>query len=382
MRARTPRWAPLLLTTALLVVVVGAALSELLPLVPLPPPQAPDYREDSAWLCRPGRADVCATPTTATVLAADGAKRTITYTPDPAVPIDCFYVYPTVSHASGDNAPIAATDDERGAGRQQLARFSTVCRPFAPLYRQVTRKGLGRIIDNPDPDATPRAIAYEDVVAAWHAYLARDNAGRGVVLIGHSQGAKILARLMAAEIDGTPEEAKLVSAIIPGTKVDVPAGQSVGGTFSHIPLCASAAQTGCVIAYSSYPADKPMPAKPRFGTTRTPGMVYACVDPAAVAGTPSLDADLPLWGDLREKFGTDFLELPGVVTATCKVAGAWSILAVTAAPSDRAGEPTSALLERTASFAPDFGLHALDIGLAEGTLVDIVRHQTAAVPRK
>lgn len=368
------------LAAVLLAILVLALLAEVLPLVPIPTPKPPDYAQPSAWLCRPGRDDVCARPTTATVFAPDGGRSVVTYKPDPAAPIDCFYVYPTVSRARSDNAPIAATAEEIGAAQKQLARFAGVCRPFAPLYRQVTREGLGKILE--DPDAASRKVAYADVRAAWHAYLATDNHGRGVVLIGHSQGAKLLARLMAAEIDGQPVQARLVSAIIPGTRVDVPEGgqgdNRGGGTFEHIPLCRNASQTGCVIAYSTYPADKPMPADAVFGATRTPGMVYACVDPAAVAGTPTLDADLPLWGELRAKLGTDFAELPGLLDASCKREGRFSILAIAAKPSDRVGEQTGALLERLAEYAPAWGLHGLDIALAEGTLVDIVRRQAAA----
>ena len=121
-----------------------------------------------------------------------------------------------------------------------------------------------------------------------------------------------------------------------------------------------------------------MPANAVFGWTHKPGMVYACVDPAAVAGTPTLDADLPLFGELRQKFGTDFAELPGLLTAACKMDGKFSILAITAKPSDAAGEKASALIERLAEYSPAWGLHGLDIALAEGTLVDIVRRQAAA----
>ena len=42
---------------------------------------------------------------------------------------------------------------------------------------------------------------YEDVVEAWRAYLRRFNHGRGVVLIGHSQGTFVLRRLIREEID-------------------------------------------------------------------------------------------------------------------------------------------------------------------------------------
>ena len=120
------------LAAVLLVVFALAVLAEVLPLVPVPTPKPPDYDQPSSWLCRPDRSDACAKPTTATVFENDGGKRVITSTPDPAAKIDCFYVYPTVSHATGDNAPIAATGDEIGAARIQLARFASVCRTFAP----------------------------------------------------------------------------------------------------------------------------------------------------------------------------------------------------------------------------------------------------------
>lgn len=345
-RTRLALAAALLALVSAAALVAAAALAELLPLVPSAPP---DYAKDSAWLCRPGRADACASPAA-----------------DPAAPIDCFYVYPTVSHAWSDNAPIAATGDETTAASLQLARFASVCRPFAPLYRQVTRHGLRKVLDDPDPDDAPRRLAYGDVLAAWHRYLAEDNHGRGVVLVGHSQGSSILERLMAAELDGRPLQARLVAAIIPGTTVDVPAGARLGGAFEHIPLCASADAPGCVIAYSTFPADAKVPDDARFVTTRTPGMIDACVNPAVVAGTPTLDADLPA-GKVP----------PGRITARCVRAGPLSYLAIAAEPP-----ATMAAIERLADVSPTWGLHGLDLELAEGTLIDIVRRQAAAYAKK
>ena len=366
------------LAAVLFVVLVLAVLAEVLPLVPVPTPKPPDYGQPSSWLCRPGRPDVCAAPTTATVFAPDGSQHTVTYAPDPAAKIDCFYVYPTVSRSAGDNAPIAATADEIGAARNQFARFASVCRPFAPLYRQVTRNGLPKVIDHAAFDVKPRTIAYSDVLAAWRSYLAHDNDGRGVVLIGHSQGSKMLARLIADEIDGKPEQKQLVGAIIPGTTIEVPLGKTVGGSFAHVPLCTRPDETGCVIAYSSYPANRPMASDARFGRATTPGAAFACVDPGAIAGVPSLDADLPLHGERRARLGTDFAELPGLVSARCTVDGPYSILAISVKPSTQAGETAATLIERLADYSPPWGLHGLDLNLAEGTLVDIVRRQATA----
>jgi len=46
-----------------------------------------------------------------------------------------------------------------------------------------------------------RGTPYDDVRDAWHHYLEHDNQGRGVVLVGHSQGSFILAELIRQEID-------------------------------------------------------------------------------------------------------------------------------------------------------------------------------------
>ena len=107
-------------------------------------------------------------------------------------------------------------------------------------------------------------------------------------------------------------------------------------------------------------------------------MSYACVDPAAIAGAPALDADLPLWGGLRQTYDTDFAQVSGVVGASCQQDGPFFILAIAVKPDDPVGKRTLAVLDRVSGYRPNWGLHALDINLAEGTLVDIVRRQSAA----
>ena len=98
------------------------------------------------------------------------------------------------------------------------------------------------------------ALGYEDVRAAWRYYLAHDNGNRGIVLIGHSQGTSILTELIRREIEGTPVQSRIVSALLIGGPdgILVPRGQDVGGTFPHLPVCRAATQTGCVVAYSSF----------------------------------------------------------------------------------------------------------------------------------
>ena len=118
------------------------------------PPAAPaaaaeknDYSKPDAWLCRPGRTDdACAIDLTTTVIKADGTLSREQWAADPKAPIDCFYVYPTVSMDASPNSDMTAGAEERNVIRQQFARFASQCRPFAPMYRQVTLSGLRAVL--------------------------------------------------------------------------------------------------------------------------------------------------------------------------------------------------------------------------------------------
>ena len=333
-----------------------------------------DYASDSAWLCRPGRADVCSEPVVATVVPPDGAaisKRT--YAPSLAAPIDCFYVYPTVSDEEAGNADMTAGPGEKRAAGSQFARFAGVCRPFAPLYRQTTLGAMRGAVQGGDAE-----LAYDDVRAAWRWYLEHDNHGRGVVLVGHSQGSFHLTRLIAEEIDGKPAERRLVSALLLGGRVQVPTGKAVGGSFKHVPACTKADQFGCVIAYSSYLAAKPPNGFAIFGRSEGPGLEDACVNPAGLLGHADLDPMLPTRGEVARLLGTPFVENPGLVSAACTTAGYETFLAIAVKPSGVGATALTRALTDLDVRAPGWGLHALDVNLTLGDLVELVGRQAKA----
>jgi hypothetical protein len=339
--------------------------------------QPNDYTKAENWLCRPGRADACSETLTATVIAADGSRSQRTFTTNPDAPIDCFYVYPTVSGEPGANSDMTAGPEEKRAAKMQFASFGRACRLYAPIYRQVTLAGLRRDFEG-DDGRSSNALAYGDVLTAWRSYLTRDNHGRGVVLFGHSQGARLLETLVAEEIDGKPEQAKLVSAILLGTDVEVPSGRAVGGAFKHIPLCESGKQMGCVVAYSSYLATAPPGADAVFGGSSHPGLMDACVNPAGFNNKDgTLQAELPAVGRVAEIFGTTFMENPGLLHSKCAEAAGHSYLAISV--GEGAGsEVVKAGLMRTQARLPGWGLHILDVNLALGNLVDFVGEQAKA----
>ncbi len=359
-----------------------------------PPAPAPnDYSKPENWLCLPGRQDACAVDLTTTVIAADGSMTKEAWTAAADPPVDCFYVYPTVSLEPAISADMMQGPAEKAVVRTQLARFGSVCRLFAPMYRQVTMFGLlARLSGRPVSQA--QALAYSDVADAWHYYLEHDNHGRGVFLIGHSQGANVLRKLIENEIDGKPIESRIVAAALVGGTVAVPRGADVGGSFAHMPLCRSASQTGCIITYESFPADYPPTPGGLFGAADGEGMVAACTNPAALAGGSGvLNAYLSThvhewvntvqpgeWLKVPKPVDTPFVSLPGMLTAECATSNGLNYLAVIVHKSEadaRTGDIHGEVVVNGAVLR-EWGLHVLDMNLAQGNLIEIFQQQVKA----
>ena len=353
-----------------------------------------DYADGKSWLCRPDRNDACAADQTTTVVAADGKLTKEFAKRDANAPIDCFYVYPTVSTDPGGNSDMIAGAEENGVVRSQLARFASQCRVYAPLYRQATLTAL-RAATTGSPIAVDRTLGYNDVLDSWNHYLQHDNNGRGVVLIGHSQGSGVLTQLMRSEIDGKPVSSKLISALLLGTSLAVPKGKDVGGAFQHIPLCHSATHTGCVIAYASFRSTIPPPDNSRFGRVQGENMQAACVNPSALGGGSGAlhaylasggrsivgsSAEPRAWVTPPKEIGTPFVSVPGLLTAQCVERDTFSYLEVTVHgnPGDPRTDDIVGDVMASGQVNASWGLHLIDVNLAMGNLVDIVREQGKA----
>jgi DUF3089 family protein len=357
-------------------------------------PAATDYANPAVWLCRPGRQDACSAPQDATIVAVNGALTREAFHPAKNPPIDCFYVYPTVSNEPGGNSDLTITGAEKSVVNAQFARFAAKCRLFAPMYRQVTLTALRALISG-KPIPADRDLGYSDVLAAWNYYLAHDNQGRGIVLVGHSQGSGVLTRLIKEEIDGKPIEGKLISAILMGTSLPVPKGADVGGAFKHISVCRSNSQTGCVIAFADFRADVPPPANSRFGKAPD-GMQAVCANPAALGGGSgmlnaylsaariSAASDGPRepfdWTQPAKPIDTAFVKVPGLLSAVCVQDEHGSYLAVTLHPTEGAARTNdiSGDVVVNGQVLQDWGLHLIDANLTMGNLVAIVGDETKA----
>jgi hypothetical protein len=256
------------------------------------------------------------------------------------------------------------------------------------MYRQLTLSAI-----NSGTGDTPeaRALAYGDVLAAWQDYLANYNDGRGVVLIGHSQGTLMLTHLITTEIDNDPSLRRLlVSALLIGGNVVVAAGKDVGGDFQNVPACRSADQTGCVVAYSSFDMEPPPNAffgradsGPRANELADGNLQVLCVNPASLPGgtgplqpyfgTAQFPGPIGLVLPTAPSVATPWLAYPDLYTGRCESSGGANWLQIDTTGIDGDNRPVV-----FQTMGPTWGLHLFDVNLALGNLVELVRQQAAA----
>jgi len=338
----------------------------------------------TVWLCKPGaRPDPCA-PGLSTTLYTPTLTQPLRITHPKASanpPIDCFYVYPTVSDEKTGNSDLKIQSTERSIALYQASRYSQYCKVYAPMYRQAT---LAALFGNSTTPPNPQLPA-QDVTAALENYLKHYNHGRGFVLIGHSQGSFVLRSVIGKVIDPDPALRRhLLSAILMGGNVVVQGNSGVGGDFKHIPACRSDTQLGCVIAFSTF--DQPAPSNSFFGRpaalageTLPPNPEVLCTNPASLGGgaglldsiapsapfapRSSLAAGIKLLNVSFPQPATVYWATDGAYSAKCVDSNGSHVLMITA----RNGAPTP-----TPSPNAQWGLHLLDANVGLGNLVRIV----------
>jgi hypothetical protein len=348
---------------------------------------------ETTWLCKPGLANnPCLSSEEATVELPGGASFIEHAEPAKNPPIDCFYVYPTVSSQFTMNANLEIGPEEKQIAIDQASRFSQTCKVYAPIYPQLTIPAI-----NTPGGITPEgsAIAYIGVLTAFEEYLARYNNGRGFVLVGHSQGSAMLEQLIKEQIDPNPALRKqLVSAILLGGNVIVPKGKTEGAMFKNVPSCQNVAQTHCVVAYSSFLKEPLNPSNfgrvggPLLGGTATEEEIkkdeVLCVNPSIpVQGNypgPMLryESTSPFPGLLSEfvkapKASTPWVAFPAQYTGQCERANGatWLQLTDVGGPQDTREQIEEVL-------GPLWGTHLEDVNVALGNLVGLTAIEAGA----
>jgi hypothetical protein len=249
------------------------------------------------------------------------------------------------------------------------------------MYREITVNYLST--------RTPQQseIAYRSVLSSWNDYLAHYNDGRGVVLIGQSEGAQELDPLIANQINNNASVRRLiVSAILTGWNLTI--GSNGSGPFSEIGACTSGTQTGCVVAYNAFA--QPPPSDADFGIP-DPSVIDGvaqteqCTNPAALTGGSGTLVSLyrtqlptqEVIGSVTNGIfigpipstSTPWIEFADQYSAECVDSNGATVLMVT--PTNNAPP--------LAPF-PDaqWGLHVDDPNLALGNLVELVHSEAVA----
>jgi hypothetical protein len=352
---------------------------------------APVAAADVVWLCKPGtEPDPCRGSLDTTVYSTAGDSHTESPKLPPNPPVDCFYVYPTVSEQPSTNSDKTVDPQQTAIAQYQAARFSQLCKVYAPMYRQQTLLAL-----TAGGSADALKLAYGDVLEAWRDYLKHYNRGRGFILLGHSQGSRMLRQLIRKEIDPAPQiRDRLISAVIPGANVTVKQGQLYGGDFQNVPGCVSASQIGCVMAWSTFNQTPPSNSRfgrvpdsdtSGFGLPAGPGYEVLCSNPASLSENQRAPLQTLLRSEpfpgvigalLIEMYSgpppsapTPWLEPQDHYTAQCETRDGANVLEL---------EPVGDARTLNPSPDPSWGLHLADMNLPLGNLIDVVHQQVAA----
>jgi Protein of unknown function (DUF3089) len=356
-----------------------------------------DYATPEYWVCRPDiEPNECERDLDATEVKPDGTLAVVKHVPASAPEFDCFYVYPTIWL----NKTAQMNDfSEDGVNLvldpllSQAARFNRICRLYAPLYRQAGLN-VDRLAEGAD-----KQLALQDVRDAFAHYLEHDNDGRKFVLLGHSQGSFMLSSLIARDIDDNPElRERMISALLIGGQPYTTPGERTGGSFKNIPLCAEQGETGCVIAFNSFPKEAPPGADALVGRVTEElaneevdlaGKVM-CVDPAKLvddgdryAGSYfALSLHNPDFGMPERPPGVDtpFMVYRDLLRGECQYKDGLSYLEISADPRPgdmREVPPYRNLLIESIGF----GLHLVDYNIPLDDLIAAVELQATAALR-
>ncbi len=162
-------------------------------------------------------------------------------------PTHAFYVYPTTYPGPTWNSDLDNRETRLGADavvRGQASVLNDCCSVYAPYYRQAASAA----VMDWNNGAKAYDFAYRDVLLAFERFRQVTN-GEPFLLMGHSQGAFHLQRLITEEIIPRGLSEQLIAAYIIG--ISLPQGL-IDAQWDPLSVCASPDQTGCIMTWVTF----------------------------------------------------------------------------------------------------------------------------------
>ena len=329
------------------------------------PLEASAYQDPAMWYSRPGIG--VKDPARWQPAYANERSRLPAPSDDGIPDFATFFIHPT-SYRDTDNwnAPLGHEEAERIARiylRGMASPFNQADEIWAPRYRQAT---LGAFLtDAPEAQQSIDA-AYADVLEAFRFFVDSIDEDMPIVLAGHSQGSLHLLRLLREEVQEKGLGSRIVASYAIGWPISVAHDLPALG----VPACATPAQTGCILSWSSFaqPADPSAVIDAYSGSTGFDGSPRGdsqilCTNPLLGTFGGSAEASANLGTLVPEDSMTSGELIPDAVPASCDARGLLNI-----------GDPP----EMGSYVLPGNNYHVYDIPLFwANTKADVARRVSA-----
>ena len=170
---------------------------------------------------------------------------------DKKLPVDIFFIYPTMLSDKNDISWNANIYDSKTRNyildstiKYQSSAWSSTGNVYVPFYRQahlrVFRESFWK-----NGGEQAYEMAYQDIKKAFEIFLKKYNKNRPIIIAGHSQGAGHAKRILQDFFDNKPLEKKLIAAYLIGTKI-------TDKDFSSIKLMTNKNETGGFVTWNTY----------------------------------------------------------------------------------------------------------------------------------
>ena len=241
--------------------------------------------------------------------------------PDHALPAAVFFIHPTSlferTRWNADTHDAATNARAETFVRGLASPFNAAAEVWVPRYRQAT---FGAFLTDHPAGQKALDAAYGDVLAAFDAFVAGADPRLPIVLVGHSQGAFHLMRLMQERVAGRPLANRIAAAYVVGWPV------SLTHDLPHmgLPACTAPDQSGCILSWQSFsePADPRMvmDAYARFvglDDRNRKGTPFLCTNPITGRPGDAATAQANLGTLVPDANFSGATLVPGMVSARC-----------------------------------------------------------------